>query len=117
VPIARVRELRDAGRAGGRAIWRELAELGVAGVLVPEAQGGSGLALLDAALVAQSLGHAVTPAPFLSSGVMWPVALAALHGEQGNAWLSGLAAGELVGGRCARAPASPCAAERSTARR
>ena len=45
------------------------------GILIPEEQGGSGLALLDAALVSQSLGHAVTPTPFLSA-VMVPVALA-----------------------------------------
>src|SRR5262245_61995371 len=77
VPITRVRELRDADCPNDRAIWRGLAELGAAGILVPEAHGGSGLALLDATLVAQSLGHAVTPTPFLSTAVIAPVALAA----------------------------------------
>jgi alkylation response protein AidB-like acyl-CoA dehydrogenase len=42
VPIARVRELRDADCPNDRAIWRGLAELGAAGILVPEAYGGSG---------------------------------------------------------------------------
>ena len=63
VPIERVRELREADTPYDRASWGALAELGLAGVLVPEAQGGAGLALLDAALAAQALGHAVTPAP------------------------------------------------------
>ena len=49
VPIERVRELRDDSCPNDRTIWKALAELGVTGILVPEAQGGSGLALLDAA--------------------------------------------------------------------
>jgi len=98
VPIARVRELRDAACPNDRSIWKALAELGATGVLIPESHGGSGLALLDAALVAQSLGHAVTPTPFLASAVMVPVALADEVGEQVAAWLRGVAAGELAFG-------------------
>ena len=96
-PIARVRELRGADCPNDRAIWRGLAELGAAGILVPEAFGGSGLALLDAALVAQSLGHAATPSPFLSTSVIAPVALASF-GADAKAWLEGIATGELVVG-------------------
>ena len=87
VPIERVRELRERDCPNDRALWSSLAELGVTGVLVPEAQGGSGLALLDAALVAQSLGHAATPTPFLASGVLAPVALGAVGGPEAEAWL------------------------------
>ncbi len=96
-PMERVRELRDAGRRVDRDTWAGLAELGVAGILVAEERGGSGLALLDAALVAQALGHAATPVPFLASGVMAPVALAAAPGDTG-AWLEALASGERVFG-------------------
>ncbi len=96
VPIERVRELRDADCPNDRGIWGELAELGVAGILVPEARGGSGLGLLDAALVAQALGHASTPSPYLGTAVMAPVALAAVDGSE--AWLGGIAGGELVFG-------------------
>jgi len=98
VPIERVRELRDRECPNDRAIWGALAELGVAGILVPEAQGGSGLGLLDAALVSQALGHAVTPAPFLASAVLAPVALAAVGGSEAQGWLAGLATGDLVFG-------------------
>ncbi|MDJ0851117.1 MAG: acyl-CoA dehydrogenase family protein [Myxococcota bacterium] len=98
VPIERVRELRKKDCPNDRAIWSALAELGVTGVLVPEGQGGAGLALLDAALVSQALGHAVTPAPFLSSAVMAPVALAGVGGSAALPWLAGIAAGELVVG-------------------
>ncbi|MBW2372153.1 MAG: acyl-CoA/acyl-ACP dehydrogenase [Deltaproteobacteria bacterium] len=98
VPITRVRELRDEECPSDRALWRDLAELGVAGILVPEEHGGSALTLLDAALVAQSLGHAVTPAPFLASAVMAPVALRTLGGEEAGAWLGAIAGGEAVFG-------------------
>ncbi len=98
VPIARVRELRGADCPNDRAIWRGLAELGAAGILVPEEHGGSGLSLLDAALVSQSLGHAVTPAPFLASAVIAPIALRALGGVDVKTWLEGIASGELVFG-------------------
>jgi len=98
VPIERVRELRGKDCPNDRALWSALAELGVAGVLVPEAQGGSGLALLDAALVSQALGHAATPAPFLSSAVMAPVALANVEGGEAAAWLGEIADGRRVFG-------------------
>jgi alkylation response protein AidB-like acyl-CoA dehydrogenase len=67
-------------------------------VLIPESQGGSGLSLLDAALVSWSLGHAVTPSPFLSSSVMAPVALAHLEAAEADAWLGGISTGDLVFG-------------------
>jgi alkylation response protein AidB-like acyl-CoA dehydrogenase len=101
VPITRVRELRDAPCPNDRRIWKELAALGMTGILIPPEQGGSGLALLDAALVSQSLGYTVTSTPFLSSAVMVPVALRALDGAVIPAWLGGIAAGDLVFGLAA----------------
>lgn len=98
VPIERVRELREKNCPNDRAIWMALAELGLTGILVPEAQGGSALALLDAALVSQALGHAVTPTPFLASAVMAPIALAAVGGSEAFGWLAGIATGDLVFG-------------------
>ncbi|MCG8592018.1 MAG: acyl-CoA/acyl-ACP dehydrogenase [Proteobacteria bacterium] len=98
VPIDRVRALRDKDAPNDRAIWSALAELGVTGVLVPEAQSGSGLGLLDAVLVSQALGYAATPTAFLASGVMAPVALASSGGSEAEAWLAGIAGGELVFG-------------------
>jgi alkylation response protein AidB-like acyl-CoA dehydrogenase len=98
VPITRVRELRDKQAATDRGIWKSLAELGVTGILIPEPQGGSALTLLDAALVAQALGYAVTPTPFLASGVMAPVALRTLAGAESEAWLTGIASGDIAFG-------------------
>jgi len=93
-PVTRVRELvaTRPGQDGG--VWKALCELGVAGLLVPEQHGGSGLGLLDAALAAQSLAWGVAPGPFLGSAVMAPVALhAAGSAEQQARLLPALAAG------------------------
>ncbi len=101
IPITRVRELRDLDCPNDRGHWSELAELGIAGIRIPENQGGSDLSLLDAALVSQSLGHAAIPSPFLTSAVMVPVALAEIGGndaEPSATWLSGIASGEVAFG-------------------
>jgi alkylation response protein AidB-like acyl-CoA dehydrogenase len=97
VPIARVREIASAKDAAGvNALWGELAELGAAGVLVPDEHGGSGLAHLDAALVAEELGRAVAPAPFLGSAVLAVTALreAGSPAQQAE-WLPQIAQGRL----------------------
>ena len=94
-PVTRVRELvaTQPGHDGGT--WKSLCELGVAGLLVPEEHGGSGLAMLDAALAAESLAWGVAPGPFLGSAVMAPVALrAAGTARQQASWLPRLATGQ-----------------------
>src|SRR5688572_23362603 len=61
----RLRARFDAEEAFDEAFWRGLAELGLAGMLIPEAHGGAALGLLDAALVAETLGRSAAPGPFL----------------------------------------------------
>jgi alkylation response protein AidB-like acyl-CoA dehydrogenase len=87
----------DAAEPFDPALWRGMAELGLAGLAIPEAHGGAGLALLDAALVAETLGRAAAPGPFLGHTL---AALAlALGGsaEQQRRWLPRLATGDAVG--------------------
>jgi Acyl-CoA dehydrogenase, C-terminal domain/Acyl-CoA dehydrogenase, N-terminal domain len=63
---------RDAGR------WRKLFELGLGGVLAPEAAGGLGLGELDFALAAEECGRALLPEPLVEqAGIAVPL-LAAL---------------------------------------
>lgn len=98
-PLDRVRRFADAGEPVARDVWRGLADLGASAVLIPEAHGGLGLTLLDAVLVAEALGRHVTPAPFLASAVLGPLAL--MHAgtdEQQARWLPKLATGEALCG-------------------
>lgn len=77
-----------------RALWTALArDVGCAALAVPEALGGAGATWREAAVVAEELGRAVAPVPFLGTGVA--TALLTVLGEK--ELLPELAAGELVG--------------------
>ena len=98
-PLERVRKAADGGEDYARDIWQALVELGVPGMLIPEAEGGMGLGLLDAALVSEALGRHVAPVPFLASAVMAPLALMGAGSRaQQEAHLPKLAAGEAIVG-------------------
>jgi alkylation response protein AidB-like acyl-CoA dehydrogenase len=65
-PLRYVRELHAAGVSFDPAWWRRAAELGWAGLLVPEELGGgsvSGNGIADLAMVAEQLGKTVAPGP------------------------------------------------------
>ena len=58
------------------ALWHAVAaELGCAGLLIPEQDGGAGASYREAASVAEALGAAVAPVPFLGSSVVATAAL------------------------------------------
>src|SRR5215472_5237876 len=63
-------------------LWQTLAaEVGLAGLLVPESLGGAGASYREAAVVAEELGRAVAPVPFLGSAVIATTALIAAGDE------------------------------------
>jgi alkylation response protein AidB-like acyl-CoA dehydrogenase len=96
-PAALARQIFDGERAPVAKLWSGLAEIGIAGLAIPEKWGGAGLALLELALVSEELGRGVVPVPFLGH------ALAALALAQGGSeaqqarWLPELASGEALG--------------------
>jgi len=71
-PVAHLRELRDSNGLVGfsRELWGDFADQGYSAVLVPEAQGGLGLGIVEAGLISERLGHTLTPSPFLSTAVL-----------------------------------------------
>lgn len=65
-----------AGESGGAsAVWRQLAELGVTGLLVPEDCGGFGGGMQDMLAVLPEAGRALALEPLLSSAVLGATAL------------------------------------------
>src|SRR5262245_40371208 len=92
-PPQTVRAIFDGERQLVPALWKGLAEIGVAGLVVPEQHGGAGLELLELALVAEELGRGAVPVPFLGHTL---ATLALAHGgsaQQQAAWLPRLADG------------------------
>jgi alkylation response protein AidB-like acyl-CoA dehydrogenase len=67
--LKRIRALRDGADPDGfsRALWREMAELGWAGIVLPEEHGGLGLGYMDLMPVMEELGRGLMPEPMLSS--------------------------------------------------
>jgi alkylation response protein AidB-like acyl-CoA dehydrogenase len=93
-PPPAVHRVFEGEREAVSALWKGLAEMGVAGMVVPESFGGAGLELLELALVAEELGRGAVPVPFLGHSL---AALALARGgsaTQQRAWLPRLASGE-----------------------
>lgn len=74
---ARVRNWRETPPGFDRSQWQAMAEQGWLAILVPEDLGGLGLDLDAAAAVAQVLGAAIAPEPFVAAGIVVPRLLAA----------------------------------------
>jgi len=93
---SQLRHWRDSGCKDGfgHALWKQFAELGLTGILIPEAHGGAGLGMVEAGLVLEEVGRNLTPSPFLTTAV---AAVRALEGSgQAERWFPGIAAGESV---------------------
>jgi alkylation response protein AidB-like acyl-CoA dehydrogenase len=91
-----LRHWRDTGCSDGygTALWKQFAELGLTGILIPEAQGGAGLGAVEAGVVLEEIGRNLTPSPFLATAV---TAVRALEGSaQADRWFPGILAGETV---------------------
>ncbi|MEU1267816.1 acyl-CoA dehydrogenase family protein [Streptomyces sp. NPDC005799] len=77
------------------AAWKALADgMGLAGLLVPEAQGGQGATHREVAVVLEELGRAVAPVPYLGSAVVATEALLECGDED---LLGRLASGRAIG--------------------
>jgi alkylation response protein AidB-like acyl-CoA dehydrogenase len=74
--LKRIRELRDrAGDGFSRDLWREMAQLGWAGIVIPEQYGGAGLGYVDLMVVMEELGRGLMPEPMLSTVLLGANAL------------------------------------------
>jgi alkylation response protein AidB-like acyl-CoA dehydrogenase len=77
--------------------WREMAELGWTGLVVPEADGGLGLGAVELVVIQEELGYALAPTPFFSSVAATLLLVAAGTESQRERWLGPLALGEARG--------------------
>jgi alkylation response protein AidB-like acyl-CoA dehydrogenase len=95
-PPARLRPLFEAGEGHDPALWKGLVEIGVAGLALPEAHGGSALDVLDLALAAEVIGESALPVPFLGHAL---AGLAIAWGgspAQRDEWLPKLSTGDAL---------------------
>jgi len=98
-PVTAFRKMRDSGAELGydAQAWNEMAEMGWAGVIVPEEYGGSDFGYLSMGLILEELGRTLTASPLLASGLAAASALI-LGGSdaQKSQWLPKIAEGAAV---------------------
>jgi alkylation response protein AidB-like acyl-CoA dehydrogenase len=98
-PVSQLRQLRDTHDKDGfsRALWKQFAEMGFTGVLIPESHGGLGLGLVEAGVVMEEIGRNLSATPFLASSVVAATALMLAGSDaQKQAHLPKIASGELI---------------------
>lgn len=80
-------------KAGGftRAVYAELAALGLAGLAVPEAHGGLGFGPVEAMVVNEELGRGLVNAPWAAGALVAPALLAAAPAGLQAQWLPKIA--------------------------
>jgi alkylation response protein AidB-like acyl-CoA dehydrogenase len=82
-------------QAGGatRAVYAELADLGLTALVVPEAHGGLGQGAVEVMVVSEELGRGLVNAPYTFAALMAPRLLAAAPEALQAQWLPAIASG------------------------
>lgn len=89
---------RSIEKSGGfsRAVWGELADLGLTGLAVPEAHGGLGWGAVEAMVVQEELGRGLVLEPYAHGALMAPAVLAHAPEAVQATWLPRIASGEAL---------------------
>lgn len=96
-PLETARALEDDPKGYADEFWKQLVELGLVGLLIPESYGGQGQSLLEAAIVYEEFGRVLAVSPHFVSAILCAGALAREGNEdQKQAWLPRIASGEAV---------------------
>lgn len=96
-PDSLLRDVWEEGHSYNHRIWKGLADLGVAGVLVDEAFGGFGGDVVDLALVLEEVGAFAVPEPIAETALIAPLVIGTFGGTKAKErWLPSIAAGEMM---------------------
>ena len=88
-----VRSLWDDARGESEALWKEMAQLGWQGLALPEAEGGSGLGMVETAVVLEEMGRAAYPGPYFPTVLAGMAIAEAGTAAQKSRWLPAIATG------------------------
>jgi alkylation response protein AidB-like acyl-CoA dehydrogenase len=95
-PVSLLRKLRDSGSEPGYDpdFWKQAVELGLAGTLVPEAQGGSAFGHVGMGQVMEENGRTLTPSPLFATAIVGATALMLAGSEQQQSLLADIGSGQ-----------------------
>lgn len=96
-PLGLARSVLESPAPMSRELWEGAAELGWLGAAIPEGYGGAGFGPAELVLIAEELGRALAPIPFVTSAAVADAILTAGTDEQRRRHLPGFAAGERIG--------------------
>lgn len=97
-PPAHFRKYRDMNCKDGFShdLWKQFAEMGFTGILIPEAEGGLGMGHIEAGIVLEEIGRNLSPSPFLSTSVAAVEALKSADKAMRDRWFPAILKGEAV---------------------
>jgi alkylation response protein AidB-like acyl-CoA dehydrogenase len=96
-PMAAVRSLEDDPVGYLPELWKQLGQLDLIGLLLPEEHGGAGMSLLEGVVLYEELGRGLVPVPHFVSAVLCGGAVATAGSDEQRAqWLAPIASGEAV---------------------
>lgn len=98
-PVSAFRKMRDSKLPQGfdPDAWSAVAEMGWAGIIIPENYGGSDFGFLSLGLVVEELGKSLAATPLTSTSLAASALVLGGSDEQKMKWLPQLADGSLVG--------------------
>ena len=97
LPKERVLEIDDSETGFAPDLWQQMAELGLAGMIIPDEYGGAKASFTDLGVVYEVLGEAACSSPHLSSAVLSALAiLEAGDAAQRRALLPAIAEGAQI---------------------
>tara|TARA_Y100001970_G_scaffold121071_1_gene150152 strand:+ start:38530 stop:39669 length:1140 start_codon:yes stop_codon:yes gene_type:complete len=98
-PISHFREIRDSDNKTGysKELWKKIADLGWAGILVSEDYGGFNFGMMGMGGILEETGKNLTPSPLFSTAVLGASLLSMAGNEtQKNKYLPALVSGDLT---------------------
>ena len=99
-PVTVFRKLRDQKVPGGfkRETWKEMADMGWTGIVIPESYGGVGMGYQTLGLVLEETGRTLTSSALISTALCAATALVLGGSEQQKqTWLTKIASGDAIG--------------------
>lgn len=95
-PVSGLRENREKGRAFDPGLWREMAQMGWAGVLTPEDAGGADMGHRAAGILCEEMGSVLAASPFISTSVVAASALRNAATHRASQALTQISGGEVT---------------------
>ena len=96
-PVSAWRGVRDAGQPFDADAWGAMAEMGWAGIIIPEEHGGTDFGWLSLGLVVEELGRTLAASPLIASALAASAIALGGSEEQKSEYLPRLATGDLIG--------------------